>query len=492
MGLLLSVGAFAAPAMAQELGIDCDLIDYRIWTGDNVQGLHYLGRPTLLCPDGTRIRADSAVIYDAINRTEMIGSVEFDHPERSLRAAYADYYEFEARLFARGNVHFRDLVRGSEVFGDTLTWLEGGTVRLEEEMHVRGTPAVALLVPSGDDPSPSEPYRVTAERIRSQGNRFFWASGGTEIDRDGLHAASDSLVFDEQVGSMVLLGSARATREELDMEGDRINLLLPGDRIESVDITGRARLTTTDIEVTGDEVRLQLEEERVERLVAVFRAPAPDPAGVEGVDPETGALPAGERPSTPVSLPRLIAEDLLVTGDSIDVEAPGEVLQTVAAAGRGRIETGPGAGSTGPAEGDPVDTEGLSESEALLRSLPVHDWIEGDLIVATFVPAPAGDDREIAPQEAEATEAGPQYRLERLHAAGNARSWYRQPPEDEGPPPEDRHRWAISYVLAREILVHFDGGEVSWIEATGGVSGWQAEPERAAGSTGPGTTEDRE
>ena len=488
---LLFLATLPTGGNAQELGIDCDLVDYRVWTGDNVQGIHYLGRPTLVCPDGTRIQADSAVVYDAIARTEMIGSVRFDHPERTLRASYADFHEREDRLFAHGSVDFHDLVQGTRIEGDTLTFLEGGTVRLDDEMNVSGTPAIAFLLPgdSAED-APAEPYQVSASRIRTQGGRYFWAAGQARIEREALEATADSLVFDDQAGNLILTGSARLQQDDLDVAGDRINLFLPGDVIEAVDVVGHARLLGSEVEVTGDELRLTFVDEQVQRMVAVRRGDAG--AGAEAGVEVDGPGRAGQ--------PRLVAEALFAQGDSIDVDAPGEVLETVVASGNARVQTLAATGEgTSPAPAPSIEEEALadedlSDTERLLASLSTDDWMEGHLIVASFIrvepAAPTGDPDTL--DDARSAEE-PEYRIDRLTASGNARSWYRTPPDGGDPALVDRSHWAISYLLADGITVHFSEGDVDWIEAIGNVTGWQAEPDaRPVTAPDATTTEDRE
>jgi len=489
---LLVVTAIPAVVGAQELGINCDLVDYRVWTGDNVLGIHYLGRPTLVCPDGTRIQADSAVVYDATARTEMMGSVRFDHPERTLRAEYADFHEREDRLYARGSVDFRDLVQGTQVRGDTLTFLEGGTVRLEDEMNVSGTPALAFLVPRGDGArdAPTDPYQVSASRIRTQGDRYFWAAGQARIERDALQATSDSLIFDDQAGNLILTGSARLEQDDLDVSGDRINLHLPGDVIETVDVVGNARLVGSDLEVTGDELRLTLVDEQVQRMVAVRRGDAGTGTGSE----EQGLGASAQ--------PQLIAEALFARGDSIDVDAPGEILETVVAAGNARVETRsaarggmPTAPGLSPPEEEALSDEDLSDTERILASLSIDDWMEGHLIVASFTRREAAVPEAQDPDHAEGTPSAeePEYRIDRLTATGNARSWYRTPPDGGDPASLDRRHWAISYLLADGISVHFSEGEMDWIEAIGTVRGWQAEPDARPGAAPDAiTTEDHE
>jgi lipopolysaccharide export system protein LptA len=457
-------------ARGQDLGTDCELVDYRT-TNSQVFGadrITWIGGPNMVCPDGVRIRADSAVVYEANGRSELIGNVEMDHPERTLRAAFADLYEQQDELFARGNVDFRDLVRGSEIRGDTLRFLEGGRVRPEDEMSVVGFPAVAVLVPGADDLSdvPRTPYTVRATRIRSQGEQYFWASGDADIEREDLQATSDSLFYEEQQGNLILTGNARTHRDGLELEGERITLLLPNDELRSVELLGRGRLFTDDLELLGDEVRITLQDEQIQRLVAVLR---PVVEGIESAGP-----------------PRLITEDVYMRGDSIDVDAPGEVLRTVSAAGSARVET---RRASTPQEDlveedvPALDPTELSEADQVLAGLSVDDWLEGDLIITSFLPVESSEDLlspDDAEPEAPEAEAAPQYRIDEIVASGNARSWYRAPPDGDGPAPGDRRLWAISYVLADDIVIHMVEGEVEWIEAIGSVRGMQLEPDRPA------------
>lgn len=499
--LLMVVGT-VGEAQAQELGTECDLVGFGTWNGTDFGGtyLHFISRPVLVCPDGTQIRADSAVVYDVTARSELIGNVNIVHPERRLRAAYADYYEREGRLFARGAVEFEDLLRGSELRGDTLTLLEAGDLRVEQEVNVSGRPAFAIMVPSEAPPeadAPVEleapaPYEVTAARIRFQGERFFWASGDATVVRDSLTARADSLAFDQEAGSLFLTGNAEVQRDVMELEGDRITLVLPDDVLRSVELIGQGRIRTEEMEAVGDEVRLLIDDEKVQRLLAVRRAdPSADP----------------DRPR-----PQLIAEGIFVESDSIDVVSPGEVLQSLTAVGRARVERrlGPGEGdeivevAVPPSQDDaPADEDFDQESEELLDSLPVHDWLEGDVVVATFLPplevvSPEPDSIgavdadptiEVDPTSISDPEPGP--RLERMTATGNAKSWYRAPPDDATA--TDRRRWAISYLLADEIAVYLTEGAVDWIEAIGSVRGWQSEPEELEGAAlAPVTVEDRQ
>ena len=449
-----------APGAAQDLGTQCTLDSYRVLSSQaGIQGLRVtrVGRPILSCPDGTRIAADSAVIYEESGLNEFIGQVRFRDPLRELDSDRADYFEREGRLHARGSVEFRDLVQGTEMRGDTLVFLEAGALRAEDQVTVQGSrPSVTFLpadAPEEDEDGvllEPEPYHVVANRLRFEGDRYFWADGDAELDRDDLRASADSLWFHREGGDLALTGRARLITEDTEFSGDRILLELPGDEIRSITVVGDGRLTTVDLELFGDEIRIRFENERIQRLVAVRAG-----AGEEDEEDQPG------RPR-----PRAVAEDFFLQADSIEVLSPDERLETVHAVGRARGEMN---------IQDDADTDTAGEN-----GVPDRDWIEGDAILATFEPVPAPPNK--VPEEVNGEgEARPEYRLEQLVATGSARTLYRTPPEDGvnaegGADRADLRNWSMSYLLADEIEIHLLDGAVDRVEAEGTVRGLQLEP----------------
>jgi hypothetical protein len=462
-GIFFLTLAAAGPAAGQDLGTDCDLPQYRVIESDVTRGGHritWIGGPFLLvCPDGLRIRADSAVVYEETGRNHLMGRVRFDTPERELRSREADYFERTGRLHARGDVEFRDLIRGSEVRGDTLDYLEATDFRPEDEVDVRGGRPSAVLprmdLPEGEEDP--DPYRVTAERLRFEGDRFLWADDDVEVLREGMRAVSDSLTFDRGAGNLLLVGRARVTSDDGDFEGERIDMLLPDDVLESIVIRERGRLRTEDLDLRGEEIRIQLEDEKIQRLVAVHR-------------PGEGG---GERPR-----PRAVTEDFILEADSVDVLSPGELLERVNAVGTARAETR-------RRNGEPLPV-GRGELEALpdaprelerLAGLPDRDYMEGHEIVATFVPVDPPEEgvAEQRPDAGEGASSAPgarrEYRLDTLEAIGEARSLYRSAPEREDGDNEETpvEEWSVSYILADRISIHMMQGEVDRMEAEGQV-----------------------
>ena len=458
-----------APGSAQELGTDCELPEFRVLASDvTARGFRITriqGPFLLVCPDGVRIRADSAVIYEETGRNHLMGRVRFDSPERELRSREADYFETTRRLHARGAVEFRDLLRGTEVTGDTLIHLEATELRPLEQTDVRGRPARGVL--PRDDLAEGEvdpdPYRVSARRLRFEGERFFWADDDVEVLREEMRAVSDSLTFDRTAGELTLKGNARVEGDDGDFQGRTIVMILPDDVLESVTIRERGRLSTPDLDLRGEEIRVTLADEKIQRIVAVHRSPR------EGEEP-------GPRP-------RAVSEDFILEGDSLDALTPDEVLETVHAVGRARAETrgrSPGSRDRDAAAGDelegiPLDPGDPDEAPAGLLD---RDFLEGDEILATFVPVTPSDTPDFPVPDPEAplpapegpSEEGREYRLETLQATGDARTLYRAPPEgddDEEELEAPLEEWALSYVLADRILIFMVEGEVDRMEAEG-------------------------
>jgi hypothetical protein len=492
--LLLALGmgvglSTPAPAVGQELGSQCDLLSYRIISSrETAMGsrVTWLGRPSLACPNGLRIRADSAVVYEQTGRNELIGNVRFDTPERELRARNADYFERDGRLFAWGDVFLRELERGTEVRGDTLLYLEAGPQRPEDNLTVYGGRPRAVLLPepaTAGEPA-GEPYLVVANRLRFEGERFFWGDGQVEVERGDLRASADSLAFDQEGGELILMREARVDRGEVMASGGLLNLAIREDRLESVRARRDGRIETDDFTLTGEDVQVTLDEEENVRTVTS--------TGVEG-----GALAT------------LVSEGIRLEGNSIQISEAEEGVRVIRSTGRARGET--------------VQTE--EAPVGLDTGVPDRDWIEGDEVVARFVEVPPLERQERAEDE-------PQYRLSTLEATGNARTLYRSPPERNGAPPGDpgaptpedpdpedpaaeepeatepvlaepgeepaegpddgepeegaeapREAWAISYVLADRIVVHMLEGEVDRLETEGNVRGIQLEPDRRPPAT---------
>ena len=317
---------------------------------------------------------------------------------------------------------------------------------------------------------PLAPYEIDAERFVVEGRQVFNAVDDVVVVRDSLRAAGDTLYYDQDSGAMSMHGNPRVGDGRFDLTARSISITpasSPGS--ENILAGGEAVLEGAAVAVEAPAIRLFLDGGDLSRLVALATVPAAAP---EAQLDTTGLTPgdqarvaervraAGQADSSVVqdSLPRPVAraEDLTLVADSIEVLSPGQVLQLVTAVGTARAVA---------ARADSMD-EGTPE---VARA----DWMEGDTIVATFLPPHSHQ------YQAGATGigAGGRSLLETLVAVGSARSLYRVPPdtalaEEEqpsGPPP-------LHWTQGEQITMHLAHGRVVRMFVEGETLGYHLEP----------------
>jgi hypothetical protein len=311
------------------------------------------------------------------------------------------------------------------------------------------------------EPDSAGPWLIEADRIYLQGEETFTARGDVEVVRDSLRATSDSLAYDQATASLDLTGRpARIVQGELDLSGRELRLLLPGDVIEEVVARDEGQLVTDSLQVDAPFIRLFLSDGLLDRMVAsVPRAPADEspaespapPARSSRSRPDRGGAPsAPEADSVPRA--RAVGNGIEMQADSLDVVSPAQRLDRMIAIGTAR------AVSTGR---DTLNTEDTPE-------ILLHDWIEGDTVVAVFVEVPATGDDDTA------------YQLESLDASLNARSLYRLDPDSTQAADTTAFaaRLPVSYVEANAIHLTFVEGQVSRFRYEGLRRGLQLQPVR--------------
>ncbi len=477
---LFAFGGAAVPGLgpealhAQQVG-DCQLMDtFRTIRSREVSpgvSIVWISRPDLRCPNGLRIRSDSAVVHEEQGRNVLVGNVRFTSEGRDLTATNADWYNREGRLFARGNVVFRDLSAGTEVRGDTLTYLDDQRGTRDELVTVWGGRPSAVLPTEAADGETGDPYRVVANRLRFMGERYFWGDGAVEVDRGELTARADSLVYDRQSGSLILNRDAEVVRGEVSARGGNLNLTFVDGTLRQLVARREGEIVTDDVALRGLEVRVAL---------------APD----ESI--ETVLAEGGEDPASGAWIHAFMeAENLLLRGHRVELLDGDDGLRRLVATGNARGEALRRQFGGGDAEGGSPPLEAAldpaTEDEAASAGIMLdRDWIEGEEIVAVFEPLP---EEERDPEGGE-----DQYRLLRLESRTGARALYRSPPDEEAPeaepadpdeagdpegaPAAEPREWPISYIQADMIVIHLADGEVTFLEAEGTVVGLQLEPHR--------------
>jgi lipopolysaccharide export system protein LptA len=488
----------------------------------------YISRPRFICDGGVRIQADSAVSNSALGFAHFTGNVRYVDRTRELEADEARYFSREARLQAAGHLFVRDTERGSIIENGNLVYLRQASFRDEEEMTVttwtdRVRPRALLMLRSAPDTaavmdttgaadtavgtdsvsvgppdttavglpdsaavaaparqapsaavserpeSPPTPYRVTADRLFFRGDRYFEARRDAEIERDSLHAFSDRVEYDQELGRILLDGSARVEGTGYDLTGSLIEMGVTGGEIETVRAEGNARVEGSGYDLTGRVIHLDAPGGEIRTVQAIrdgvltgdqLRLTSPEIRLFlnQGVLDRLVATPLRTDPedqdestdSADLKLPVAVAEDFRLTADSLDVIAPAQALERIVAVGRAR--------------GESMGRDSLNVD--VLPEIALHDWLEGDTVIAIFVPEE---------ESAAADTAQQSYRLDQLMAHGNARSLYRLAPSDSAfragtDPP------AVHYVTGSQILIAMAGGEVDRMEVEGPARGWHLEP----------------
>ncbi|HSG50137.1 MAG TPA: hypothetical protein VLA43_20090, partial [Longimicrobiales bacterium] len=374
--LLAGHVAAPAPAGAQEQRVGtCRILPGTLRAvGRTVGGsrVTYVSRPRLACEGGVRINADSLVSFEATGFNQLFGSVFFEDETRRLISRNARYFDQVGRLEADGDVQLTDKASGNVVRGQNLLYLRAvRPSRPTEELTVWGGRAHALLYPggSGDDPAvpAREPYDVTADRIFLRGESYFQASGTVEVVRDSLNAYADTLRYDELGERLLLIQDARVDEDRFDLSGREILLHIPGDTIRRVEARGDGRLVGEELDLSAPYIRMRFTAGELDGLWAVPLRPGQELEMTLGLRTLPSELDPADR-----MRPEARSTDFHIVADSLEVDAPGEVLERLFAVGAAR------------AVSSARDSLNTPETPELVR----RDWIQGDTVVAFFGEAP--------------------------------------------------------------------------------------------------------
>jgi len=188
-------------------------------------------------------------------------------------------------------------------------------VRPEAEVFADGRPTITYR--SVADLA-EEPFRITADRVRLQGNDKVWTGGASEVNRSDFEARADSIRLDAGAGSDgTLIGGAPEIRglgeNPFTLRGVRIDLRLRERRLDHVTALDSAEAITGDVRLVADTIGLDFERDTLVQTVA---------------------WGTGRRPVA-------TSTDFVVTADSLAVDSPGQVLTEMRAFGQGRVRSTP-------------------------------------------------------------------------------------------------------------------------------------------------------
>ena len=385
--------------------------------------------------------------------------------------------------------------------------------------------AIVDSVPAVTDSVSLPPYEIDADRFMIDGRRFFRAAGDVVLVRDSLRALGDSLDYDQDVGAMSVWGSASVENRGFALTGASVWVTPTVGLSEEILARDDAELVGSQVTLTAPAIRVFLDNGEVNRLIAItsvppLEEPQLDTTGLTPGDVER-ARAIAERAAHADSLdtaedsvarPLAIADDFRLTGDSIDVSSPDQVLDFVTAIGSARAEA---------ASPDSLVSEDLPE-------FANRDWMEGETIIAQFGSGAAGDSTLAADSAAAGdgaavadllpaddstavaappaagsttTDAAPapqggRPRLETLTAIGEARSLYRlTAPDTTGTAQntteaaqdttgadadttgaEPKARLALHWVEGGQITIYLEERSVVKMEVEGQTVGYHLEP----------------
>ncbi len=413
--------------------------------GNTGARVSFLSNPYFSCTDGTQIRADSSITYEATGLTRFIGSVMFREGTEELHSDSAEYYSSLGRLEAEGNVKVEDKLRGNLVIGNELSLVQENLENPEDLMTVKGFPAHAILTPpkqNREPPISSDPTMsgdgatvysslIDADLLHFIGDRILQAVGNVKVERDSLELSGDSLEIFQDGSSTKLFSNAKITHKHtvsggpINVRGDSVNILFSNNRLDLIQSMGQAEAIYDNGSIHGSMVDIYFRDEELGRI--------------------------SSRGTTSISLEReldkvqatAIISDFTITGDSINLELTGGKLVSATAIGTAR-----GASLSGEESSSYQDYPFLRE-----------DWIEGDTVVIIFS----------EPQEISTSDRIEIYSndtvIEQMTARGGARSFFRRPANQAvnsdsiSPAPME-----LNYVRGDEIRIFLTDGQVRQME----------------------------
>jgi lipopolysaccharide export system protein LptA len=410
-------------------------------------------RAHFVCDEGQRtILADTATYSRASGQIELFGRAEVQDPERILNAARATYFTQLRQLSARGDVVVTDRATGSVIQGDVLTYLEETPTRPESQITATATTGQAratILSERSAEPGVMDTTIVDAAQINVAGERLFRGLGDAVMTRDSLRASGFVIEYDQDSGVLVVTGNGLVEVPGYELRGDSITATVAeGDEIRDVLARHSTSLHSADMQVTAPALRLFFEDGEVARMVALPWEPAV--------------------PGTPVARATAVNDQFRMEADSLDVLAPGQRIEEVAAVGSAYVE-----------RFTPDSLQALiPETDDDVRSLIANDWVRGDTVRAYFTDGPPPDEEGAAVERV----------LERLWAGGEpARTMHRTRDRDAEPDV----LFSLAYLVGREIDVTFRDGAIAVVTASEDVRGVYLQPSEVAARTTTGSNTGR-
>ncbi len=500
LAAMVAVTLIPTAARAQE---NCDVAiggNSQVFARGTPSEAQYMGGGvTVDCKASGRVfKADSMVILANGDQRLLIGHAYAADPEKTLTADQINYLGQQKHMFAQfgatnPTVTLVDKVNGAVIRGQFMDYFPAqgkqeshatiysgaGATRPHAVLHGKtgkpGAPADTTkpaadtshnAVPAAPQPADTSATLVDADRMEIMGQKAFHAIGHVVLTRADMKGTADDAVYDPDADHLKLSGSAHVTGDQFTLSAGTIDGTLTGNEFKEVVATFQAVLDSKDLHVKSPAMTVSFEKGQVQRLVAL-------------------SAERSKRTATDgKALAEAFAKDFHLVADSIDARAPDQKIEQVVAVGH----------AYGERQNDSIKVK--------MPEIASKDWLRGDTITGYFTDAPPkakaekngngknvrnGKSAAAAPPKlagkpvggapgAAAPADSVERVLERIVAQGDgstpASSMYRIP-DDKKPEAAP----AISYLLARKIVVAFRDGEVREVSADGAIRGIHLMPE---------------
>lgn len=222
--------------------------------------------------ENNRLRADSAEQFQAAGLVNLYGNVVYEEPGKmQITATHATYFTREGRLYADGNVVATQLATGSTFQGPSIEYFRSTPERPVSRM-VAPSRSTATLIEKDSTGKPQPPTYVVANRFEDAGDSLLMAWGDVQIDREKIKATSDSAAFDKLSEKSRLLRGARIVNRDsaqrFTLVGDTIDMYSKDRKLERVVASHKATATRSDLVINSEIIDIRLKDQALEQAYA--------------------------------------------------------------------------------------------------------------------------------------------------------------------------------------------------------------------------------
>lgn len=348
--------------------------------------------------------SDSVAWRSYVGRADFVGNVLFNDSTAELTSQRASYYQSDGRLEAFEDVRLVNRENGSVLTGPHLVYTRSSSADSNNtELFADRRPRVEYR----SDGDLANPTIIIGDRVRLFGSSSAWAGGNVEIEKDEFEATADSATLDLDDEEGLLVGHAEAIGTDsigYTLRGGKIAYRMVESELTWVQAQQRSEALSADWRIVGDTIEFAVADDKIQ-------------AGTVWGDSIR---------------PRAMSESYTITGDSLVVDLPDQILSEMRGFGDSRATARP----------DSTSTE--------------VDWMAGDSVVALF----------------DSTTSGGRT-LKELRASGNARAFYHIYDQED---PELRP--GFSYSRGLRIIALFEEETLQRVDVVGEADGIYLEPTR--------------